>query len=207
MSITPPYRAQDFHPTNVIFSSISSNKTPFTRVVPDQAVLYLTSQPPLAVILCNFHCHNKHVQVMAPVNTRVHACRIKAEFAQPSLVAAYRLLLAEALKDPRNTMFVLVSETCIPLHHPALFYSQLMAESHISRVGSGAYNPQRWFHLMATSHLKGHHFQKGDQWLTLTRMHAELVSTDTHVWSQFQRYCRTQVCTHACAACLCGLTL
>lgn len=108
-------------------------------------------------------------------------------------MGAYRRLLEEALKDPRNTMFVLISETCIPLHHPALFYSQLMAESHISRVSSGVYNPQRWFHLMSTDSLKSTHFQKGDQWLTLTRMHAELVSTDTHVWSQFQRYCRTQV--------------
>ena len=132
-------------------------------------------------------------QALTSYFTGVHACRIRAEFAQPSLVAAHRLLLQEALKDPRNTMFVLVSETCIPLHHPALFYTQLMAESHISRVGSGHKDPHRWFHLMGTEHLKPGHFRKGSQWLTLTRMHAELAATDTHVWSQFRRYCRTQV--------------
>jgi hypothetical protein len=120
-------------------------------------------------------------------------CRIRAEFAQPSLVSAFKLLLAEALKDPRNSMFLLVSETCIPLHHPALFYAQLMAESHLSRVNNGIYNPQRWFHRMATSHLRPSHFQKSDQWVSLTRMHADLVVRDTHVWSQFQRYCKSQV--------------
>ena len=31
-------------------------------------------------------------------------------------------------------MFLLVSEVCVPLHHPALMWSQLMAESHVSRA-------------------------------------------------------------------------
>lgn len=123
----------------------------------------------------------------------LRVCRMKAEFAQPSLVSAYKLLLEAALQDRRNSMFLLVSETCIPLHHPALVWAQLIAESHVSRIAAGAYSGVRWSELMATTHLRREHFLKGAQWHTLTRMHAELVLRDKHVWSQFEKFCITQV--------------
>eukprot|EP00892_Ulva_mutabilis_P004537 jgi/Ulvmu1/2455/UM136_0007.1 len=122
--------------------------------------------------------------------------RIKAEFAQPSLISAFKNLLEVALEDRRNSMFLLVSETCVPLHHPALLWTQLIAESHVARVADGYYSGVRWSELMATEHMKRDHFQKGAQWHSLTRMHAELVVADRHVWPQFQRYCITQ---KACA--------
>lgn len=69
----------------------------------------------------------------------------------------------------------------------------MMAEAHVSRVNNGRYNLERWNDVMQTQHLKFENFQKGDQWMSLTRMHAEIVANDEHVWSQFEMYCRTQV--------------
>jgi hypothetical protein len=114
-------------------------------------------------------------------------------FAQPSLVEAHRLLLRAALKDPANAMFVLASESCIPLYHPALFWTQLMSEMHISRMSDGMFGVHRWSAKMATDLFKPGHFRKGSQFSSLTRMHAQIVAYDEHVWPQFQAFCRTQV--------------
>ena len=50
---------------------------------------------------------------------------------------ATRALLREALKDPLNKRFVLLSETCAPLLPAATVYTQLMAETK-SRINSCA---------------------------------------------------------------------
>lgn len=125
--------------------------------------------------------------------TSMHVCRVKASFAQASLVAAHRALLADALQDPRNSMFLLVSESCIPLYHPALIWAQLMAEAHVSRVADAVYNSRRWSAKMQTPYLTAQRFQKTDQWVSLTRMHAELAVHDEHVWPMFKMYCKSQV--------------
>ena len=46
-------------------------------------------------------------------------------------------LLSAALMDPLNQRFVLVSESCIPLHPPAVMWSQLMADNR-SRINACA---------------------------------------------------------------------
>ena len=53
---------------------------------------------------------------------------ITAEWGQPTLIMAERLLLQTALKDEENQRFVLLSESCIPLYSPQLIYQQLMGE-------------------------------------------------------------------------------
>ena len=68
---------------------------------------------------------------------------------------ATRSLLREALKDPLNKRFVLLSETCNPLLPAATVYAQLMAESK-SRVNACAMsdksrNVERCAHLLATA--------------------------------------------------------
>ena len=95
-------------------------------------------------------------------------------------------------------MFLLVSESCIPLYHPALFWAQLMAESHVSRVAQSRYHIGRWHGQMATDHLRGPNFRKSPQWSSLTRMHALLAVQDQHVWVQFEQFCRTLVCCCCC---------
>lgn len=121
------------------------------------------------------------------------AFRIPAAISQPSLVSAHKALLREALKDTRNSMFLLLSEVCIPLHHPALLWSQLMAESHISRVSGKTEDMYRWWPAMEYGSLSRAHFFKSSQWVGLTRMHAMLVAQDDHVWPRFDKFCRTGV--------------
>jgi hypothetical protein len=123
----------------------------------------------------------------------MRACRVKAAVSQPSLVEAHRKLLQAALTNPRNTMFVLVSEVCVPLHHPALMWSQLLAESHISRVDAKSEDMQRYLTTMGFGAFRRHNFQKSSQWVSLTRMHASLVVQDDHLWPRFDNYCRTGV--------------
>ena len=98
----------------------------------------------------------------------VSACRVTGAVSQPSLVQAHRKLLQAALSNPRNTMFLLVSEVCAPLHHPALFWAQLMAEAHVSRVDDKAQDMQRFKREMAYGALRRATFQKSSQWVSLT---------------------------------------
>ena len=131
----------------------------------------------------------------------VPLCRVQGVFAQPSLVKAHRLLLQSALRDRANSMFALISESCMPLYHPALFWTQLISESHSSRMSDGLFGAHRWSHKMTTGYFKPQSFRKGSQFSSLTRMHASYVAYDKHVWTRFHEYCKTQVCSLRCARC------
>ncbi len=50
-------------------------------------------------------------------------------------VTAERALLVAALRDPLNQRFVLLSDSCIPLYHPATIYLQVLGEPR-SRVNA-----------------------------------------------------------------------
>lgn len=126
-------------------------------------------------------------------------CRVPTQYAEPSLVVAHRALLAAALQNPRNSMFLLLSESCTPLYHPAVIWAQLAAESHLSRVAQGFFDTMRWHGNMESPHLQGQQFRKSPQWSSLTRMHALLATRDEHVWPQFAQFCRTLVRCACCA--------
>ena len=66
------------------------------------------------------------------------ACRHAVEWGNHSVVDAERALLRAALANPANQRFVLLSESCLPLHPAAVVYAQLVAEPR-SRV-----NACRW---------------------------------------------------------------
>lgn len=115
-------------------------------------------------------------------------------FALHTLVLAEFKLLAEALKDPRNQKFVLLSEACVPVHPPEVVYAQAIYESK-SRIHAcitrdpGRLEMWRWKTKMETSHLNQQHWRKSQQWFVLNRAHAELVVEDHHVKEVFKRYC------------------
>jgi hypothetical protein len=65
-------------------------------------------------------------------------CTAPRSAALPALMLqllAEVLLLQEALKDPFNQRFVLLSESCVPLYQPATIYWQLMRETR-SRINT-----------------------------------------------------------------------
>ena len=45
-----------------------------------------------------------------------------------TLAEASRVLIREALKNPLNQRFIMLSESCVPLYPPAVVYQQLMWE-------------------------------------------------------------------------------
>ena len=59
----------------------------------------------------------------------------QTEWGSPNTSIAERLMLREALKEPRNQRFLLLSDTGIPLYPPTLVWQQLMGESK-SRIDS-----------------------------------------------------------------------
>ncbi|GKV20419.1 hypothetical protein SLEP1_g30547 [Rubroshorea leprosula] len=109
-----------------------------------------------------------------------------------SMVDAERRLLANALKDPDNKHFVLLSDSCVPLHSFEYVYNYLM-HSNISFVdcfrdpgphGNGRYSD----HMLPEVEKKD--FRKGAQWFSLTRQHAVIVLADNLYYSKFRDYCK-----------------
>ena len=54
---------------------------------------------------------------------------IQAKWGTHLLIEAARALFAEALKNPHNQRFVMLSESGIPLYSPLLIWQQLMSET------------------------------------------------------------------------------
>ncbi|GFP85082.1 hypothetical protein PHJA_000652000 [Phtheirospermum japonicum] len=51
---------------------------------------------------------------------------IKVAWGEASMIAAERLLFEEALQDPANQRFVLLSDSCVPLYNFSYIYKHLM---------------------------------------------------------------------------------
>lgn len=102
-----------------------------------------------------------------------------------------RAMLRAAVADPANQRFVLLSESCAPLHHPAVVHQQLTHES-LSRVdacGKGNVMWERWTWRLEAAGVPATAWRKGAQWTSLTRDHAQLIVEDTAIASAFARHC------------------
>lgn len=109
-----------------------------------------------------------------------------------SMVDAERRLLAHALKDPDNQHFVLLSESCVPLHNFDYVYNYLM-HANMSFVdcfadpgphGNGRYSE----HMLPEVEMKD--FRKGAQWFSVRRQHALIIMADNLYYSRFRDYCK-----------------
>lgn len=119
-----------------------------------------------------------------------------------SMVDAEKRLLANALQDPSNQHFVLLSESCIPLYNFDYIYDYLI-NTNISFVdafedpgphGNGRYSE----HMLPEIEKKD--FRKGAQWFTLKRQHAVIVLADNLYYSKFREYCKPGLEGHNCIA-------
>ncbi|KAI3964443.1 hypothetical protein MKX01_007133 [Papaver californicum] len=113
----------------------------------------------------------------------------------PSLISAARRLLSHALiHDSSNSMFALISSTCIPLHSFNFTYNTLIRskKSFIEILPNepGAYD--RWaargLDIMLPE-IPFDKFRVGSQFFVLTRKHARLVVQDQRLWSKFKLPC------------------
>lgn len=120
--------------------------------------------------------------------------RVTPEWGGPLLVVASRHLLWQAFRDPANTRFLLVSESDVPLWHPAVTWRQLTAlpvsltYARPRPDDSGS----RWVREMAThpGRVFRTHWRKSSQWFELTRDHASVVLSDELVYRAFEAHCR-----------------
>ncbi|KAL6965205.1 hypothetical protein U1Q18_036259 [Sarracenia purpurea var. burkii] len=124
------------------------------------------------------------------INREIHSDKVA--WGKISMVDAERRLLANALKDPDNQHFVLLSDSCIPLHDFDYVYNYLM-HTNLSFVdcfedpgphGSGRYSEQM------LPEVEKHDFRKGAQWFTMKRQHALIVMADSLYYSKFRDYCK-----------------
>ncbi|CAN8229990.1 unnamed protein product [Cochlearia groenlandica] len=108
-----------------------------------------------------------------------------------SMVDAERRLLSNALRDPTNQQFVLLSDSCVPLRSFEYIYNYLMY-SNVSYVdcfddqgehGSGRHMK----HMLPEIPKKD--FRKGAQWFTMKRQHAVATMADSLYYSKFRDYC------------------
>lgn len=116
----------------------------------------------------------------------------KVSWGKISMVDAERRLLANALQDSDNQHFVLLSESCVPLHNFDYVYSYLM-ETNVSFVdcfgdpgphGAGRYSE----HMLPEIERKN--WRKGSQWFSIKRQHALLVLADSLYYNKFKLHCK-----------------
>jgi hypothetical protein len=119
---------------------------------------------------------------------------IKPEWGSHKIVEATRNLLLRAYRDPRNTRFILVSESDIPLYDPLTFYRQLMYETK-SRVDTTDFahplDTYRWHWRFLTSipPVTVKDWRKSGQFFSLIREHVHEILLDVAIFRAFERYC------------------
>ncbi|KAI5353150.1 PREDICTED: Glycosyl transferase [Prunus dulcis] len=179
---------------------------PFRRV-PKVAFMFLTKGPVLLAPLWekffkghqglySIYVHsNPSYNGSYPESHVFHDRRIpsrEVEWGNVNMIEAERRLLANALLDISNQRFVLLSESCIPLHNFSTVYSYLVhsRESFVqvyddpSSVGRGRYNSHMYPKISLSQ------WRKGSQWFEMDRRHAIEIVSDKKYFPAFQKYCR-----------------
>ncbi|XP_044471136.1 glycosyltransferase BC10-like [Mangifera indica] len=119
-----------------------------------------------------------------------------------SMLEAEKRLLAHALLDPDNQQFVLLSDSCVPLHNFDYVYNYLMY-TNISYIdcfedpgphGNGRYSE----HMLPEVEKKD--FRKGSQWFSMKRQHAIIIMVDNLFYTKFKLYCKPNMNGRNCYA-------
>ncbi|KAJ7569804.1 hypothetical protein O6H91_01G096000 [Diphasiastrum complanatum] len=109
-----------------------------------------------------------------------------------SMVDAERRLLGNAILDSSNERFILLSETCIPLHSFSTFYDYVIQSQH-SFVGVmdelGPYGRGRYTIKMKPE-ISLDQWRKAPQWFEVTRYLALYIVTDETYYPKFRNFCK-----------------
>lgn len=147
--------------------------------------VYIHTRPGFSFTKHNTACR-------AFVNRQLQAS-VQVEWGKPSMIQAERLLLAEALQDPLNERFLLLSDSCIPLFNFNYIYDYVMS-SNKSFVDSFYDYKDYQYNVLMDPIVTEDKWRKGSQWFTLTRKHAEMVAEDSKVFSTFVDHCKCFFC-------------
>ncbi|KAJ8485647.1 hypothetical protein OPV22_018132 [Ensete ventricosum] len=116
----------------------------------------------------------------------------KVVWGKISMVDAEKRLLGNALQDPENHHFVLLSDSCVPLHNFDYVYNYLMG-TNVSFIDSfwdpGPHGNARYTEHMLPE-IEEDDFRKGSQWFSMTRRHALIVLADNLYYTKFKLYCK-----------------
>ncbi|EPS64178.1 hypothetical protein M569_10605, partial [Genlisea aurea] len=115
---------------------------------------------------------------------------IKVSWGEASMIEAERLLFREALRDPANQRFILLSDSCIPLYNFSYIYSYLIMRSPKSFVDSFTVKKDSEYNPLMSPVISKKNWMKGSQWVALVRKHAEVVVDDEIVFPLFQKFCK-----------------
>lgn len=120
--------------------------------------------------------------------------RVHALWGTMRLVDATKSLLRAAYQDERNTWFVLLSESDIPLFDPLTTYVHLMSsnKSFINACPEGPIETYRYDERMELFGIKEKHWRKSSQFMTLLRKHVEIALNDNIVYKAFSKYCNVE---------------
>ncbi|TYH60810.1 hypothetical protein ES332_D07G005500v1 [Gossypium tomentosum] len=109
-----------------------------------------------------------------------------------SMVDIERRLLARSLLDPDNQQFVLLSDSCVPLHNFDYVYNYLML-TNVSFIDCfvdlGPHGTGRYSERMMPE-VEKNAFRKGSQWFSMKRQHAIIVMADNLYYKKFKNYCK-----------------
>ncbi|KAI3911185.1 hypothetical protein MKW92_033394 [Papaver armeniacum] len=104
-----------------------------------------------------------------------------------------RRLLGLAFQDPDNQHFVLLSDSCIPLHNFDYVYNYLM-DTNVSFIDSyvdhGPHGSAGRYSEPMLPEIEYKDFKKGSQWFTMKRQHVMIVLSDCLYYPKFRLYCR-----------------
>ncbi|KDO58674.1 hypothetical protein CISIN_1g040146mg [Citrus sinensis] len=181
-------------------------KYPFKRV-PKIAFMFLTKGPlPLAPLWEKFfkgheglysiyvHPHPAYNGKFSPSSVfyRRQIPSQPAEWGEMSMCEAERRLLANALLDVSNEWFILLSESCVPLHNFSIVYYYI-SKSRYSFMESyddpGPYGRGRYNGNMEPE-VTLSQWRKGSQWFEINRRLAVDIIEDTSYYPKFRDFCK-----------------
>ncbi|URD95114.1 Core-2/I-Branching enzyme [Musa troglodytarum] len=100
--------------------------------------------------------------------------------------------LANALQDPDNQHFVLLSDSCVPMHNFDYDYNYL-TRTNVSFIDCfwdpGPNGNARYIDHMLPK-IEAKDFRKGSQWFSMKRRHALIVLADNLYYTKFKLYCK-----------------
>jgi len=131
---------------------------------------------------CTIYAHSKYEQSITQQFLLDAQISDKAEtkWGGLGLVKATNLMLKEALKDPTNKYFILLSESCIPLYSFNKIYDRIYTEekSWIQRVlANSTVISKKFINLIKPAKIgikSIKDFYLCSQWMILSRKHAEM---------------------------------
>ncbi|KAL3844039.1 hypothetical protein ACJIZ3_001442 [Penstemon smallii] len=205
--ITVPVEDEEDISLFKLASRVDQNPTPTRKL----AFLFLTTSPlPFAPLWDLYfpraatNLYNIYIHAHPTLN---HTTSFKGVFANrlipskptrrhsPTLISAARRLLAHALlHDNSNSMFALLSPSCIPIHSFNYTFNTLINSNksfiEILQDEPGAYD--RWAargeHAMLPE-VEFEDFRIGSQFWVVKRKHARIIVSDRSIWSKFKLPC------------------